>query len=87
MIIHIPADHVAQLVSIPRDLWVQIPAANDAGCDSGNRGANHNASFAFGGLPRAVRTVECMTHVHLDHVAAIDFGGFRTSPTRWAAST
>jgi LCP family protein required for cell wall assembly len=77
MIMHIPADHKsAQLVSIPRDLWVQIPSGNDAPCTSGSR-AKINASFAFGGLPRAVRTVECMTDVHLDHVAAIDFGGFK----------
>jgi LCP family protein required for cell wall assembly len=77
MIMHIPADHkTAQIVSIPRDLWVQIPSANNAGCETGSR-AKINASFAFCGLPRAVRTVECMTDVHLDHVAAIDFGGFK----------
>ncbi|HEY7272378.1 MAG TPA: LCP family protein [Actinoplanes sp.] len=77
MIMHIPANHkTAQIVSIPRDLWVQIPSANNGSCDSGTR-AKINASFAFGGLPRAVRTVECMTDVHLDHVAAIDFGGFK----------
>jgi LCP family protein required for cell wall assembly len=77
ILMHIPADHKsAQLVSIPRDLWVQIPSGNDAPCDSGTR-AKINASFAFGGLPRAVRTVECMTDVHLDHVMAIDFGGFK----------
>jgi LCP family protein required for cell wall assembly len=77
ILMHIPSDHKsAQLVSIPRDLWVQVPAANDAPCDSGSR-AKINASFAFGGLPRAVRTVECMTDVHVDHVMAIDFGGFK----------
>jgi LCP family protein required for cell wall assembly len=77
IVMHIPADHKsAQLVSIPRDLWVQIPSANDADCSSGSR-AKINAAFAFGGLPRAVRTVECMTDVHLDHVLAIDFGGFK----------
>ncbi len=77
IIMHIPADHKsAQLVSIPRDLWVQIPSGNSADCSSGSR-AKINAAFAFGGLPRAVRTVECMTDVHLDHVLAIDFGGFK----------
>jgi LCP family protein required for cell wall assembly len=77
IMMHIPADHKsAQLVSIPRDLWVPIPSGNDAPCDSGSR-AKINAAFAFGGLPRAVRTVECMTDVHLDHVMAIDFGGFK----------
>jgi LCP family protein required for cell wall assembly len=77
IIMHIPADHKsAQLVSIPRDLWVQVPSGNSADCSSGSR-AKINASFAFGGLPRAVRTVECMTDVRLDHVLAIDFGGFK----------
>jgi LCP family protein required for cell wall assembly len=77
ILMHIPADHKsAQLVSIPRDLWVPIPPGNDAPCNTGNR-AKINASFAFGGLPRAVRTVECMTDVKLDHVMAIDFGGFK----------
>ncbi|MEV6598929.1 LCP family protein [Actinoplanes sp. NPDC051346] len=77
IIMHIPADHAsAQLVSIPRDLWVQVPESNDADCGTGSR-AKINAAFAFGGLPRAVRTVECLTDVRLDHVLAIDFGGFK----------
>jgi LCP family protein required for cell wall assembly len=77
MLMHIPADHkAAQIVSIPRDLWVQIPSASNAPCQSGRRD-KINASFAFGGLPRAVRTVECLTDVHLDHVLAVDFGGFK----------
>jgi LCP family protein required for cell wall assembly len=77
MIMHIPSDHKsAQLVSIPRDLWVNVPDSNNGECGSGSR-HKINAAFAFGGLPRAVRTVECMTDVHLDHVMAIDFGGFK----------
>ena len=77
MLMHIPSDHkTAQLVSIPRDLYVTIPSANDAPCSSGTRN-KINASFAFGGLPRAVHTVECLTDVHIDNVAAIDFGGFK----------
>ncbi len=77
IVMHIPADHKsAQLVSIPRDLWVQVPSGNSDDCSSGSR-AKINAAFAFGGLPRAVRTVECMTDVRLDHVLAIDFGGFK----------
>jgi len=77
MLMHIPEDHkTAQLVSIPRDLYVTIPSANDAACSSGSRN-KINASFAFGGLPRAVHTVECLTDVHIDNVAAIDFGGFK----------
>jgi LCP family protein required for cell wall assembly len=77
MLMHVPEDHKsAQLISIPRDLWVTVPKSNSAECSDGSR-AKINASFAFGGLPRAVHTVECLTDVHIDHVAAIDFGGFK----------
>ncbi|GAB1688490.1 LCP family protein [Krasilnikovia sp. M28-CT-15] len=77
ILMHIPADHgSAQLVSIPRDLYVQIPSENNAPCSSGSRN-KINAAFAFGGLPRAVRTVECFSDVRIDHVMAIDFGGFK----------
>ena len=77
IVMHIPADHSeAYLVSIPRDLYVTIPESSDAPCGTGGR-HKINAAFAFGGLPRAVRTVECMTDVRLDHVMAIDFGGFK----------
>ncbi|WP_433299356.1 LCP family protein [Actinoplanes sp. CA-030573] len=77
ILMHIPADHkTAQLISIPRDLWVVVPKTNSAACGDGSR-AKINASFAFGGLPRAVHTVECLTDVRVDHVMAIDFGGFK----------
>ncbi|WIM96483.1 LCP family protein [Actinoplanes oblitus] len=77
MLMHVPADHKsAQLISIPRDLWVVVPKENGAACGDGSR-AKINASFAFGGLPRAVHTVECLTGVKVDHVVAIDFGGFK----------
>jgi LCP family protein required for cell wall assembly len=77
ILMHIPEDHKsAQLISIPRDLYVQIPGGNNESCESGSRN-KINAAFAFGGLPRAVRTVECLTDVHIDNVMAIDFGGFK----------
>ncbi|TBL30032.1 LytR family transcriptional regulator [Verrucosispora sp. SN26_14.1] len=77
IVMHIPADHQqAYLVSIPRDLYVPIPESAGSDCDSGQR-RKINAAFAFGGLPLAVRTVECFTDVHIDHVMAIDFGGFK----------
>jgi LCP family protein required for cell wall assembly len=76
IIMHIPANHdEAYLVSIPRDLWVPVPASAGAPC-GGDR-AKINAAFALGGLPLAVRTVECFTDVRIDHVMAIDFGGFK----------
>ncbi|MEV4461995.1 LCP family protein [Micromonospora echinofusca] len=77
IVMHIPSDHQkAYLVSIPRDLYVPIPEGANADCGSGQRG-KINAAFAFGGLPLAVRTVECFTDVRLDHVMAIDFAGFK----------
>ncbi|MER7459015.1 LCP family protein [Micromonospora sp. NPDC126480] len=77
IVMHIPSNHQeAYLVSIPRDLYVPIPESAGADCGSGQR-AKINAAFAFGGLPLAVRTVECFTDVHLDHVMAIDFAGFK----------
>jgi LCP family protein required for cell wall assembly len=76
ILVHIPSDHgKAYLVSIPRDLYVPVP--EDAGADCGNRRAKINAAFAWGGLPLAVHTVECFTDVHIDHVMAVDFGGFK----------
>lgn len=77
ILMHVPASHdKAYLVSIPRDLYVPIPENASADCSTGQR-AKINAAFAFGGLPLAVRTVECVTDVHVDHVMAIDFAGFK----------
>jgi LCP family protein required for cell wall assembly len=77
IVMHIPSSRdKAYLVSVPRDLYVPIPEAAGAACDSGERG-KINAAFAFGGLPLAVRTVECFSDVRIDHVVAIDFAGFK----------
>ena len=64
---HIPADRRAvYLISLPRDLYVPIPG----------HGRNKiNAAFAFGGMPLAVRTVEKLLDVHIDHAAWLDFDG------------
>jgi LCP family protein required for cell wall assembly len=56
----------AQLISIPRDSWVDIPG----------RGRNKiNASYAFGGPSLLIQTVEQLTDVRIDHYVAIDFDG------------
>jgi len=67
MIARIAADRQhAQLVSIPRDSWVDIPG----------HGRNKiNASYAFGGPSLLIQTVEQLTGVRIDHFAAIDFTG------------
>lgn len=56
----------AQLISIPRDSWVDIPG----------RGLNKiNAAYAFGGPTLLIQTVEELTQVRIDHYMAIDFDG------------
>lgn len=73
MIAHVTAkrDRI-YLISFPRDLYVDIPG----------RGKNKiNAAFAFGGAPLLAATLEQLTSVRIDHVAAIDFQGFRNLTT------
>jgi LCP family protein required for cell wall assembly len=73
MIAHIPADRDSvQLVSIPRDTWVPIDGYPYSGGS-----AKINAAFAYGGPKTAVDTVEELTGVKIDHVAIIDWEGFK----------
>jgi len=69
MLAHIPADQTqAYLISIPRDSLVAIP---------GEGRQKINAAFSFGGPDLAVRTVENLTGVFIDHIAMIDWAGFK----------
>jgi LCP family protein required for cell wall assembly len=67
MIARFAADRThAQVISIPRDSWVDIPG----------HGKNKiNAAYAFGGPTLLIQTVEQLTGVRIDHYAAIDFAG------------
>ena len=68
LVVHLDAKRdKAYIISFPRDMWVNIPGY----------GRNKiNAAFAFGGAPLAVRTLEDLTAVRMDHVVLIDFEGF-----------
>jgi anionic cell wall polymer biosynthesis LytR-Cps2A-Psr (LCP) family protein len=69
MLVHLPADHKhAYVVSLPRDSWVPIP---------GNGKAKLNAAFSWGGPPLLIDTVQRLTKVKIDHLAVIDWDGFR----------
>jgi LCP family protein required for cell wall assembly len=73
MIAHIPADRDSvQIVSIPRDTWVPIDGYGDA---------KINAAFSEGGPTLAVDTVEQLTGIHIDHLAIIDWAGFKDLTT------
>jgi len=76
MIAHVTQDHQkAQIVSIPRDSWVDIPKTSN-GKHGGVKG-KINWAFAWGGIPLMVRTVESVSKVRIDHVVLIDFAGFQ----------
>lgn len=60
-------DDTVQILSIPRDLKVEIPG----------HGTNKiNAAYAFGGPDLLVETVSASTGIGIDHYMEVDFGGF-----------
>jgi polyisoprenyl-teichoic acid--peptidoglycan teichoic acid transferase len=69
MLMHIPADRKnIYTMSIMRDLWVDIP---------GHGESKINAALALGGTPLMVQTIESTFQQRIDHVAMIDFEGFK----------
>lgn len=69
MLVHLPGDRSAVYVtSIMRDTWTEIP---------GHGEQKINAAMALGGVPLMVETVQGLFDVPIDHVAVIDFDGFK----------
>lgn len=68
-LVHVPKDSSGvYLIHFPRDLYVDIPG----------RGKDKiNASFAYGGAPLLVQTLQDLLGVKIDHVAKTDFEGFK----------
>ncbi len=87
LIIHIPASRQwAEVMSIPRDSWVNIPA-----CEMGDGQLSAptqfkiNESFAIGnlygnhtalGAACTIKTLEQDTGIYIDHFIVVDFAGF-----------
>ena len=68
MLVHTdPDEHRIALLSIPRDLRVEIP---------GHGADKVNAAFAYGGPTLAIKTVQSVTGVPINHVVVVDFGTF-----------
>jgi LCP family protein required for cell wall assembly len=69
LVVHVTGDRdEAYVVSIPRDSWVDIPG----------RGMNKiNAAYSLGGPTLFVQTVEQLTDLRIDHLAVVDWHGFR----------
>lgn len=69
MILHIDGNRRgASVISIPRDSWVVVP---------GHGPAKINAAFSYGGPSLAIKTVENLTDIRIDHLAVIDWQGFK----------
>lgn len=63
-----PAEGRAQILSLPRDLWVEIP---------GNGEGKINSAYGLGGAPLMVETVKNLTGVDINHYVEVDFVGFQ----------
>jgi LCP family protein required for cell wall assembly len=74
MVVHVNEAHTAAtVVSIPRDTLVDRPAC---GSSAAARGVMFNSAFEVGGASCAIRTVESMTGLDMNHYVEIDFAGF-----------
>jgi polyisoprenyl-teichoic acid--peptidoglycan teichoic acid transferase len=63
-----PGHHRIYYLSIPRDLYVEIP---------GNGSNRINAAYQLGGPALAIRTVRALTGLAINHVAIVDFQEFK----------
>jgi len=63
-----PESTSAWVLSIPRDLWADIPGAQDH---------KINSALLIGGAPLLVETVSSMFDVEINHYVEIDFAGFQ----------
>ena len=74
MVVHIPANRkAAYVVSVPRDSYVPIYDA-----EGDEHGRNKiNESFSAYGPFGTWRTIENLSQVHIDHMAVIDYAGFK----------
>jgi LCP family protein required for cell wall assembly len=87
MIIHIPASRQwAEVMSIPRDSWVNIPSCEMGdGQPSAPTQYKINEAFALGnldgnhtelGIACTVKTIEHDTGIYIDHFIVVNFTGF-----------
>ncbi|MGP2435762.1 LCP family protein [Streptomyces sp. JW3] len=79
MVVHLDAGRTsATVVSIPRDTLVTRPSCPlaDGGSTREAYQVMFNTAYAVGGPVCAVKTVEAMTDVRMDHYIEIDFAGF-----------
>jgi len=68
MVLHIdPKQGQAAILSIPRDLWVDINGSKD----------RINAAFGVGGPQLLIKTIQANLGIQVNHYVAVDFSGFQ----------
>ncbi|MHC5904071.1 LCP family protein [Streptomyces sp. S6] len=79
MVVHLDAGRTAAtVVSIPRDTLVTRPSCprDSGGTTRVAQGVMFNTAYEIGGPVCAVKTVERLTGVRMDHYIEVDFAGF-----------
>ncbi|MFF9345948.1 LCP family protein [Streptomyces sp. NPDC014734] len=81
MVVHVDKGHrTASVVSIPRDTLITRPACvsdTDGRTVAGQSRAMFNTAYEVGGPACAVKTVESMSGIRMDHYLEVDFTGFK----------
>lgn len=68
MILHIdPKQTQAAVLSIPRDLWLNVGGSKD----------RINSAYAIGGPQLLIKTIQDDLGIQINHYAAVDFSGFQ----------
>jgi LCP family protein required for cell wall assembly len=80
MIVHVYEGHKkASVVSVPRDTLVERPQCTDTKgtAHPAASGVMFNEAYSTGGAACAVKTVESITGIRMDHYLEVDFQGFQ----------
>ncbi|MFD5396981.1 LCP family protein [Streptomyces sp. NPDC127097] len=79
MIVHVyKGRKKASVVSVPRDTMIKRPDCSKDGKDvPGANRAMFNTAFEVGGPACAVKTVESISGIRMDHFLEVDFTGFK----------
>ncbi|MFD7442796.1 LCP family protein [Streptomyces sp. NPDC059909] len=86
MLVHLSEDRRrASIVSIPRDSYVEYASAD--GATAPPRSGKINGAFKIGRGPLAVRTVEKVTGLHIDHYLETGFTGFEQAVNNLGGAT
>jgi LCP family protein required for cell wall assembly len=80
MVVHIYEGHKsASVVSIPRDTIIDRPECTDPKgvTHDAAKGVMFNSAYSTGGAACAVKTVESLSGIRMDHYLEVDFSGFQ----------